>query len=423
MQSNTSEENNKKSSPQKNLHNESINNTMHPNVWLLMLAQAFIGSIGPVIVFVGGFIGLKLAPTKILATLPVALMVVGIAIFMLPVIKGLSIVGRKNGFILAILSGSINCLFAAYAIETANFWLFCGSITLFGIVIAAVQQFRFAAMESVSDELASKAVSILLVSGLIAAFVGPEIAFVGKDWFATEFVGSFVGVSVLLFLSLIFVCFYKPVSKPQEEINAPKRALKQIIKQPVFLASIVSATVGFTIMSFIMTATPISMHVYSGFNIEDTKWVIQSHIIAMYLPSFFTGRLIQRFGQANILFSGIIALLICIIIGFTGHQYVHYWGALVLLGVGWNFMFITATSLLPKSYTPSEKYKIQGLNDLVMFTCQAIASLSAGWVINSFGWNTMLVICIPLLIIAALIVINWRNTESKSISTSSTMNT
>lgn len=378
-----------------------------------MLAQALIGSIGPVIVFVGGFIGLKLAPTKVLATLPIALMVVGIAIFMLPVIKGISIVGRKNGFIIAIISGSINCLFAAYAIEIGSFWMFCLSILLFGIMIAAVQQFRFAAMESVPDELASKAVSILLVAGLIAAFIGPEVAFVGKDWFETEFVGSFIGVSVLLMLSIIFVAFYKPIIKTQDEVHTPKRELKVIIKQPVFLASIISATVGFSVMSFIMTATPISMHVYSGFDIQDTKWVIQSHIIAMYLPSFFTGRLIQRFGPVNILISGIFALLICIVIGFSGHQYVHYWGALVLLGIGWNFMFITATSLLPRSYTASEKFKIQGLNDLVMFTCQAVASLSAGWVINTFGWNAMLIICIPLLVVAIMVVIHWRNTELK----------
>jgi MFS family permease len=386
---------------------------IHPNVWLLMFAQALIGSIGPVIVFVGGFIGLKLAPTKVLATLPIALMVVGIAIFMLPVIKALSIVGRKKGFIIAIVSGSINCLFAAYTIEAGNFWLFCLSILLFGIMIAAVQQFRFAAMESVPDELAGKAVSILLVAGLIAAFIGPEVAFVGKDWFETEFVGSFIGVSVLLMLSVIFIAFYKPLSKPKDEIQAPKRELKEIIKQPVFLASIISATVGFSVMSFIMTATPISMHVHSGFDMQDTKWVIQSHIIAMYLPSFFTGRLIQRFGQANILYSGMVALFACIIIGFAGHQYVHYWGALVLLGIGWNFMFITATSLLPRSYTPSEKFKIQGLNDLVMFTCQAVASLSAGWVINTLGWNAMLVICIPLLLVAAVVVTNWRASELK----------
>ncbi len=388
---------------------------IHPNVWLLMLAQALIGSIGPVIVFVGGFIGLQLAPTKILATLPVALMVVGIALFMLPVIKTLSVVGRKKGFIIAIVVGVLNCLFAAYAISLANFWLFCLSILLFGITIAAVQQFRFAAMESVPDEQAGKAVSILLIAGLIAAFVGPEIAYLGKDWFNTEFSGSFVGVSVLLLLSLVFVAFYHPLTKPQQELNTPQRPITSIISQPVFLASIISATVGFTIMSFIMTATPISMHVYSGFNIEDTKWVIQSHIIAMYLPSFFTGRLVQRFGQVNILFCGILALFLCLLIGFAGHQYVHYWGALVLLGIGWNFMFITATTLLPQSYTASEKYKVQGLNDLVMFSCQAVASLSAGWVINTLGWQTMLIICIPLLLIAAFFVLYWRTSQQQAL--------
>lgn len=384
--------------------------SIHPNVWLLTLAQALIGSIGPVIVFVGGFIGLKIAPSPIMATLPVACMVIGIALFMLPAVNNLNLLGRKKGFIVAISLGVINCLFTAYTLYLQHFWLFCLAVIMFGFTIATVQQFRFAAMESVDDKLAGKAVSILLLAGLISAFVGPEIAYLGKDWFSTEFVGSFLGMAILLAISLFFVIFYQQIDKHHIEHNEPTRDIKTIMQQPVFKASIISATVGFSVMSFIMTATPISMHVFSGFDMAETKWVIQSHIIAMYLPSFFTGKLIQKFGQAKILYTGILAFALCAVIGFAGQAYVHYWGALVLLGIGWNFMFITATAILPESYTPSEKYKVQGLNDFIMFSCQALASLSAGWVLNLFGWNTLLCITLPLLLLAIVYISSWQRT-------------
>lgn len=373
-----------------------------------MLAQALIGSIGPVIVFVGGFVGLKLAPSQALATLPVACMIIGIAAFMLPAIKTLTLLGRKKGFLLAVSLGIVNALFTSFAIAQQSFALFCIAIALFGFTIATVQQFRFAAMESVADDQAGSAVSVLLIAGLLAAFIGPETAYQGKDWFANEFVGSFVGVAILLALSIIFVAFYQQIDKHQSTHVETSRPMSSIIKQPVFKASVISATAGFSVMSFVMTATPISMVAHSGFNIEDTKWVIQSHIIAMYLPSFFTGLLIKRFGHATMLYTGIMALFTCIIVGYAGQHYVHYWGALVLLGIGWNFMFITATALLPLSYSSSEKYKVQGFNDLVMFSCQAIGALSAGWIITSLGWELMLTLCLPLLALSAVYIWQWQ---------------
>lgn len=385
---------------------------LHKNVWLLMFAQALIGSIGPIIVFVGGFIGIKLAPTPTLATLPVAFMVIGIALFLLPTVKTISLIGRKKGFFIAIGFGAINSLFAAYAIYLQLFWLFCVSILMFGITISAAQQFRFAAMESVSPEKSSLAVSIFLIAGLLAAFLGPEVAFRGKDLFHIEFIGSFIGLSFLLIASLIFVAFYQTIEVPHDEQAATPRPLKELLKQPVLIAAISSATIGFAVMSFIMTATPISMHVHSGFEMADTKWVIQSHIIAMYLPSFFTGHIIQRFGKPFVLYSGIVILLICIGIGYIGQQYMHYWWSLVLLGVGWNFMYVTATTMLPEGYKPSEKFAVQGFNDFFVFSVQAVASLSAGWVIASFGWSIMLSICIPFLIIATLNITRWQRLKN-----------
>lgn len=379
---------------------------LNRNVWLLMCAQALIGSIGPVIVFVGGFIGIKLAPSDKLATLPIAFMIVGIAMFMLPVIKILAKFGRKRGFQMAICWGIANSLFSAYAILIQNFWLFCFTIFLYGGLIAAAQQFRFAAMEAVDEQHASLAISVLLIAGLFAAFIGPEIAYAGKDWLATEYMGSFLGMTALFCLSLVFIQFFSAAPITPTTKSNSGRELIEIIKQPVFVVAILSGTVGFSVMSFIMTATPISMHVHHHFDLADTKWVIQSHIVAMYLPSFFTGLLIQKFGHKIVLYLGLFAFFVCLMIGFAGQQYVHYWLALVLLGIGWNFLFVTATALLPMSYRSDEKYKAQGFNDMVMFSCQAVASLSAGLIIQMFGWTTMLLMCIPLLAIT-LIVINW----------------
>ena len=386
---------------------------LHRNVWLLTAAQSFIGSIGPIIVFVGGFIGIQLAPTAALATLPIALMIVGIASFMVPVVKLLSILGRKKGFILAVLWGIANTFFVIYALTLQNFILFCVAIFLYGGLIASVQQFRFAAMESVPPEKGGQAVSVLLLAGLVAAFLGPEMAYLGKDWLEIEFAGSFAGLAILLAVSLIFLSLYQPTEITSSVTTAEGRSMTEIARQPVFITAIVSATVGFSIMSFVMTATPISMHVHNNFDLAETKWVIQSHIVAMYLPSFFTGKLVEKFGHHRILLAGVTAFLICIFIGFAGQHYLHYWGALVLLGIGWNFMFVAATALLPQSYEPQERFKVQGVNDLVMFSCQAIASLGAGWVIKSLGWNGMLSMCIPPLLLTVFIIFSWRRSALK----------
>lgn len=381
---------------------------LHSNVWLLMLAQAFIGSIGPLVVFVGGFIGMQLAPSATLATMPVAFMVIGIATCTLPIVRLFSLTGRKKGFLLTISIGVINTLFCAYAVSIQHFWLFCFSILLFGIPLAAIQQFRFAAMESVAPEKAGQAVSILLLAGLAAAFIGPELGLAGKDLFATEFVGSFVLLVGNLIIALIILLFITPTESAQINLTGQPRALRQIMRKPVFILALCSATVGFAVMSFIMTATPISMHVHHHFSMEQTKWVIQSHIVAMYLPSLITGILVKKLGAIRLLQIGLLALASCIVIGFINQSYNHFWFSLVILGIGWNFMFVAATSLLPKSYQENEKFKVQGINDFAIFSVQALVSLSAGWVIQIAGWNTLLLLNLPLLLLVIICIIYWQ---------------
>lgn len=381
---------------------------LHPNIWLLTLAQAFIGATGPMLVFVGGFIGIELAPEPTWATLPVACMIIGVAFFTLPVVKLFSRIGRRLGFLITVAAGIANCFFIVYALNLENFWLFCAAIMLQGVSLAAVQQFRFAAMESVDSQYAGQAVSILLFAGLGAAILGPEMGLYGKDLLETPFAGSFLLLSLSLGAAFLVLLAFKPVTKPLQAVSGNIRPLSEIARQPIFLASMLSAAVAFAVMSLIMTATPVSMHVDHHFSMADTKWVIQSHIIAMYLPSLATAFLIRWLGEVKLLLLGLAALAICLVIGFIEQSYLHYWSALVLLGLGWNFAFVAATSLLPKSYHEAEKFKVQGLNDMTIFSCQAIASLSAGVLIAQVGWHGLMLLNVPLLMISLAAILYWR---------------
>lgn len=385
---------------------------LHPNVFILLIAQALIGSSGPLIVFVGGFIGIALAPTPALATLPISCMIVGVALFTLPVVKLMSRIGRKRGILLTTLCGLLCSLFAAFSIEQQSFWLLCFSILLFGIPLAANQQFRFAAIESVAPEQSGQAVSVLLMAGLVAAFVGPELGVWGKSVLNESFSGAFVFLAINMLVALAVISRLQPVGAPSLHQDSAPRPLTQLITQPIFLLALSSAAISFAVMSFIMTATPISMHVHHHFSMQDTKWVIQSHIIAMYLPSLFTALLIRKLGIRKLMLAGVAALLTCVVIGLINQDYVHYWSALVLLGIGWNFMYVAGTTWLPQSYQENEKFRVQGINDLTIFSLQALASLSAGIVIGWFGWNWVLLSTLPLLFLPVLALWHWRRTQS-----------
>ncbi|MDN4502009.1 MFS transporter [Alteromonadaceae bacterium BrNp21-10] len=385
---------------------------LHPNVFILTLAQALIGSTGPLVVLTGGIIGIQLAPTESLATLPIAFMVIGVALFTWPMAKLFSYIGRKKGFLLATCWGALNALFTAFTVVQQQFWLFCIAIALFGVSLAALQQFRFAAMESCANKDAGLAVSVLLLAGLVAAFLGPELGVWGQGLLTTDYAGSFILVSALMAVACIVLLFFKPVSQSTDEQQGNPRPLSVIAKQPVFIVALMVAASGFAVMSFIMTATPISMHVHHHFDMQQTKWVIQSHVIAMYLPSLLTPFLIHKIGIYKLMLTGIVAMSLCIAIGLYDQKFMHFWWALVLLGMGWNFMFVSGTSLLPRSYNSSEKFKVQGFNDLITFSIQAVVSLSAGWIIFTTGWQSLLLLPLPLLALTALAIIYWRKQTS-----------
>jgi predicted MFS family arabinose efflux permease len=277
-----------------------------------------------------------------------------------------------------------------------------------------MNQFRFAAIESVDKNLSATATSAVLIGGLVSAFLGPEIAIFGKNLFATAFVGSFVLLSICFLVAFVLLYFYQQTDIATSTQNNNARPLSAIIKQPVFIVAISSSAVGYIIMSYLMTATPMSMHIIDGFSLEQTKFVIQSHVIAMFLPSLFTAIIVKWLGVSKMMLIGVLLYFVCIAIALSDNALNNYWIALVLLGLGWNFLFIGGTSLLPQSYNNNEKYKTQSANDFLIFSLQAIASLSAGWFVFNYGWQIVLLSAVPLLIVQFTLLAWWINNKQKN---------
>ena len=352
---------------------------MNKNLWLLILSQIFAFTAAPVTVFLSGIIGSQFSPVKFLATLPMALSIVGIAIFAIFAAKVMSIIGRRAGFILASIVSSLSSLLAAYAIINESFILFNFSCFLLGAGVAFSHQYRFAAVETVKKDMAPKAISIILLAGIGSAFIGPNIANITKNIIAEHlYAGSYIALAVLTLTSTIFLLFYKDGHKPN------------------------SINKNIAVMSFLMTATPISMHVMEKISLTKTGLVIQLHIAAMFLPSLVTGNLIRKFGHSKIMYAGVVLFLITILTSLFEQNFVNYLIALIFLGFGWNFLFISGTSLLVLSYREDEKFKAQGFNDLIVYSIQAVASLSAGVFLTLTSWKTMNLICIIFLITIVL---------------------
>ncbi|MFV0591660.1 MAG: MFS transporter [Draconibacterium sp.] len=389
------------------------------NVWILTIAQALILSVSSLVVFVGGLVGTQLAPVENLATLPVASIVVGTAVAIPPVTLLMNSIGRRRSFFIIGIYSVLVAFFAGYAIHISNFYLFVFSTFLFGATSACVMQFRFASMESVDEALIPKAASMVLIGGIAAAFLGPEIAVLGKDLLDVEFAGSFLLLSVLFALAMLFLLGFKNPVIREEKAESPQRPLKAIFQQRIFWVALLAATIGYAVMSFIMTATPVHMHVMEGHSLEQTKWVIQSHIIAMFLPSLITAWIIRKLGIPLMMLIGLVAYLACVAIAFFGQHLLNYWVSLVLLGIGWNFLFIGGTTLLPQAYRAGERFKVQAVNDFVIFGTQAVASLSAGWFIFAVGWKILLLLNLPFIFFLMVVILKWnnRNTEPAIIKT------
>ncbi len=388
---------------------------MSRNVYLLALAQMLSASGTVAVVVFGGILGARLAPDPTLATLPVSMSILGLALTTLPAALLMQRIGRRRAFILSASLAGLASLFVAWAIARSDYLMFCCAIVLMGANLAFVQQYRFAAIEYVPDGRAGLAVAIVMLGMLGAAWFSPWLALLGRHIVdAAEYTGSFIVVA-LLYAGAIVVLSQLPDSAPrQASTSEPARPMREIARQPQFLVAVLAGVSAYAVMSFIMTATPLSMHVVDGHSVEATTWVVQSHLFGMYVPSLASGWLIARVGVKPMMLTGIALMAACVAISWTGsHQLMHYWWGLVLLGAGWNLLFIAGTTLLTRSYRASERFKAQGVNELAVFGSQAVASLLAGPAIHYLGWQKLNLVSGPLLLLMAIGILVLHRSASR----------
>lgn len=371
----------------------------------MSISQALGMSGASIVILLGGMIGADLAPTPALATLPISLMVVGVALFAIPAALLMRKFGRRAGFVGSSILAAGGASLAALAVYQGSYFLFCLSTVIIGANGAFAQQYRFAAIESVEPRRAGRAISFVLVGGMAAGYLGPEIATRTKDLAPfTEYAGPFFILALLYVVVAVLLSFLKDVVPHDEPSAGSESSFKQIVFRPVYLAALLSGVVAFGVMSFIMTATPLHLHLAHHYDLRQTASIIQSHIIAMYLPSLFTGFLLEKFGVRKVMMGGVFCMLGSVAFSLAGSDLVNFWVALVLLGVGWNFLFIGSTVLLTRSYHPSERFRAQATNDFTIFGVQAFTSLSAGTVLFYANWQVLQLTVLPFLLLVLFVI-------------------
>ena len=376
----------------------------------ILVACELISTTGSmVMVALGGIIGTALASSKGLATLPLSMMVVSVAATTVPATMLMRKVGRRKGFAIASLTAALAVLVAVLALRESSFILFVAATMMFGVNMAFTQQYRYAAAESVLPDYVPRAVSFVLIGSIGGAFLGPTLATRGQYWIASiPFAGTMFALAGLFLLQSALFLGLGAAQEHAESVQPRSgRVLGQIVRQPVFLVAVLGGTVGYGLMTLVMTATPISMHINDGFALKETMSVIRAHVLGMYVPSLAAGFLIEKIGVSRLMLVGALGLLATSIVGLQGHTFMHYWWALVLLGIGWNFLFVGGTTMLTYTYSMAERFRAQAVNEFLVFGTSATASLLAGTVMYFYGWNTLMLIPIPILIAicAALILV------------------
>lgn len=376
------------------------------NARLLAVAVGVGGGNAPINIALGGIVGGMLSGDPALATLPVTAFVLGAFVTSMPASLLMAKIGRKGGFLLGGATGITGGLVAAAAIVLGSFWLFVLGSALCGSYHGWNQLYRFAAADTATPTYKARAISLVMVGGLISAFVGPQLVIHAQALIpAAALAGPYVAASIVVALAMIPVVMTRfPAFADQPGAAEPPRPLSVVARQPIFVVSVITGMVAYALMNLVMTASPIAM-IACGHSISDAALGIQWHIVGMFAPSFFTGKLIARYGRDTIIHAGLAMLALCGVIAVAGISIAHFWAALILLGVGWNFAYVGATAMVTQAHRPSERGKVQGLFDSLVLGMVAVASLAAGWLQNTQGWTAVNLLIFPSVVIGALALI------------------
>jgi MFS family permease len=386
---------------------------MKRNVFILALCQALLVTATSLMITTSALVGQQLAEPA-LATIPIGLQFLGMMASTFPASLLMKRVGRRLGFLSGAGIGICGAVVATYAIFSGSFVGFSVGSLLLGIFNGFGQFYRFAAADVATADYRSRAISLVLAGGVVAAFAGPNLANLTRDTLSATFAGSYVAIIVIHLLAFLLISTLNIPRPGAEEQHGDARPLLQMALQPAYVVAVLSGMIGYGVMNLVMTATPLAMDVYQH-PFSDTAFVIQWHILGMFVPSFFTGHLIRKFGVLNVMTCGALLLIACVIVNFSGVGVWHFWLGLLLLGLGWNFLFIGATNLLTETYQPAEKAKAQALNDFLVFATVTATAFTSGTLQHHFGWQMVNTGVIPLIVLV-LVAITWLRWRQRRVS-------
>jgi MFS family permease len=387
-------------------------NSTTRNVGLLAACQAMLLTNNSTLIAINGLAGLALAPYAALATLPVTAWVLGGALGTMPASLHMKRVGRQAGLTSGTLWAVVGALLCAAAIGLQNFWLLCAGALVLGVYNAYGQYYRFAAADTATPEYRPTAISLVLAGGLVGGIVGPTLSRWTIDLAERKFMGAYLVLIAFALATIVLLRFIRIPAPNAAERAASGRPLREIAAQPKFIVAVLSGAAGYGVMNFLMTSTPIAM-LACGHDFGAAAFVISSHIIGMFGPSIFTGTLIRRFGALRVMLAGAALNLVTLAIAFTGTSVAHFWWSLVLLGVGWNFLYTGGSSLLTETYRPEERAKAQGANDQAIFLMMLVSSFSSGVAVTTAGWERVNLFALPLIAIVAVALV-WFAAHERS---------
>jgi MFS family permease len=387
--------------------------SQNKNVALLAACQALLLTNNSTLIALNGLAGYALAPHKSLATLPVTGWVIGAAATTYFASLLMKRVGRRDGFTLGAGTGIVGALICAAALAAKSFWLFCLGTTVFGVYNAFGQYYRFAAADAATHDSKAKAISYVLAGGLVGGIIGPSLSRFTIDLLPTTYLAAYLALIGFLVLAIVLLRFLEIPAPTGAEAREGGRSLAAIATQPAFVVAVLCGALSYGVMNLMMTATPLAMSV-CGHPYAAAAAVISSHVVGMFAPSFVTGSLIKRFGVLNVMLAGVAVNLVCIGVALAGVEVANFWWALVLLGVGWNFLYIGATALLTETYHPAEKAKAQGANDLFILATMATSSFSSGMILETNGWQSLNYAAIPFVLAMGVAVV-WLITKRRTV--------